>query len=263
MQNDKSKIVDHESPSEIYKLAVKIRKAFNKTFSEKSRRLSGNMFIATVAITLVCMFLYPIVFNGESIDFIGLFLVTGLIAVLSFLHYILCKEKNEKCRRFTRFFIHSVATFSISYGYVALLIVVAYFLAVRIGFLNLDPAGKMFPVDDVYILFLIFAISMLAASLAFEPTSLMIRGYMKRYDKRWKDYSHSIFYIIFLAGLCLFVILSTGFELITHELNRRLQEYLRIRWTTNFTIIAYIIHLCFMLYAQYKIEEKIFGHLDV
>ncbi len=244
MQNDNSKMVDHEPPSEIYKLAVKIRKTFDKTFSEKSRRLLGNMLIATSAIMLAYMFLYPVVFDGKSIDFIGLFLLAVFITFLASLKYIW--HKYEKFREYTRFFIHSVATFSISYAYVVLLVVVAYFSAVRIGFLNLDPEGKMFPVDEVYVVFSIFAISALVALLAFEPASLMIRGYMKRYDKRWKDYSHSIFYIIFLAVLCLFVILPIGFKLLSHELNERLREYLMIRLTTSFMIVAYIAHLCYM-----------------
>lgn len=189
MQNDKSKIVDHESPSEIYKLAVKIRKVFNKTFSKKSRGFLGNMFIAIVAITFVCVILYPAVFDGKEVNVKFIIFLFIYMPILSCIRRFWQKEGNALFKECVRLIPNSIVTFSISYGYVALLVTAAYFSLVRIGFINLDPEEKIFPVDDVYVVITICIISMLIAILSYQPTSLMIKGYMQRYDPKWKEYS--------------------------------------------------------------------------
>jgi len=189
--------------------------------------------------------------NLEEIIYFGSF--CAIVGTILFL-----RKKFLKIRKVLDFIQNCVTTFVFSYGFVSALTIASYYLSIAFGLIDFNSnnmnQGKAPMQTDIELVILMVLV--LIVIFAFNPTSLMIKGYMQRYDDRWKTYDHSICYFATLIIVGISSIWLIWIEYIGVDFPVLKKEYIKVIIQTKFMVGAFILHFCCILYSAYKVEQK-------
>lgn len=151
------------------------------------------------------------------------------------------------------FIKNSVATFVFNYGFVSALVISSYYIAIAFGLIALNPQEKQVP--DGFGVIIVILITLIVL-FSFNPTSLIVKGYMQRYDEKWKNYHHHYLYSLTLAIIAMSSIWLIWFSYMKLEVPSWRQEYIKVVVQTRFIIGAFVWHFFFLIGGAYFVEKK-------
>ena len=99
----------------------------------------------------------------------------------------------------------------------------------------------------------------LIVCFSFNSTSLLVKGYMQRYDEKWKSYHHCFLYFLPLVIIGMSSIWLIWVAYMKVELPHRAQEYIKVVVQTKLMMFAFVLHFILLLASAYSIEKK---HLE-
>ncbi len=113
-------------------------------------------------------------------------------------------------RKYSKIFYfiqNSLVTFMFTHGFISLVVIALYYFAIKIGVINLKSGEEQ---ANSNIQLIILTALIFVVLFSFKPTSLIVKGYMQRYDEKWKIYNPTNWSAIFLIlSLALMSISST------------------------------------------------------
>lgn len=182
---------------------------------------------------------------GEMMKFCVFFVVFFVILFFG--------ERNLRFRKILEFVQHCVTTFIFNYGFVSTVTISSYYLAITLDFIDLNP-DKDHIQKGLGLILIIFLT--LIVTFSFSPTSLIVKGYMQRYDDKWKTYHHHYVYIfpLFMLGLSSMWLIWVEYKGINFPFLAK--EYIKVITQTKIVLGALVVHFFTFLLSAYFLEKK-------
>lgn len=224
-----------------YKIGAKIEKWI---FESILSGWKGRVF----AISGILAFIFGIIDSLKS-DF-----WSKTFCILVFFVVIFLYRKYSKIFDFIQ---NSLVTFMFTYGFISVVIIALYYFAIKIGVINLMP-GKEQAKSNIELI--ILAALMFVVLFSFNPTSLIVKGYMQRYDEKWKIYNPTNYSAMFLALSLVFMYISSAWLIwvgyIGVDFPVLEKEYIRINTQVVLMLFAFASYFISFLCSAYLIEKK-------
>ena len=236
-----------------YKIGAKIERSLNFFFKWVLESILNGWkgWVFVIGVFSYCIFWLS---SGLKQNFWETIYTLGFFVI--FTATILLNQKYIQIRKIFDFIQHSMITFMISCSVVSALVIASYYSAIILGLIDLNQEKN--PVARDFGLLIFMGLTLIVC-FSFNSTSLLVKGYMQRYDEKWKSYHHCFLYFLPLVIIGMSSIWLIWVAYMKVELPHRAQEYIKVVVQTKLMMFAFVLHFILLLSSAYSIEKK---HLE-